>query len=402
MEQQSTPTPSRKAREGETEGFHRVTDDTSVRRLTLADAPAALAVTHASFSVETAPDEVIRHALANSADAFWGIFRRSDDAREPTLIGYYAFLLLNESGHDRLLERRFDAKQPVAETLASTPTETRAVYVWSVVARNGLTAIAGPTITTLMAERYAGLPVYATIATNGGMNVARRTGYRPVSPGDDRLGGLFVLDRHVADREALARRQHDRARRLASRIRVVVVSNGEQLAQALAIRASVFMAEQQCPYEEEFDANDYTCTHFLGYIDDKPAATMRLRYFADWVKFERIAVLPKYRRQTLVAGEIVRAVVEFSRRKGYRAGYGTAQKRYARFWKHFGFEVMPARDTPIVFSDHEYIEILGRFEPHPNPITISGDPFVIMRPEGRWDEPGVLEQSRDRPATNPH
>ena len=274
--------------------------------------------------------------------------------------------------------------------------------MWSVVARNGLTAIAGPTITSLMAERYAGLPVYATIATNGGMNVARRTGYRPVSPNDDRLGGLFVLDRHVADREALARRQHDRARRLASRIRVIVVSNGEQLAQALAIRASVFMAEQQCPYEEEFDANDYTCTHFLGYIDDKPAATMRLRYFADWVKFERIAVLPKYRRQTLVAGEIVRAVVEFSRRKGYRAGYGTAQKRYARFWKHFGFEVMPARDTPIVFSDHEYIEILGRFEPHPNPITISGDPFVIMRPEGRWDEPGVLEQSRDRPATNPH
>jgi len=382
--------------------LHRVSADISVRRLTPADAEAALAVTHASFAVETASDETIKWALAESADAFWGIFRHSTDGQEPALVGYYAFLLLNEAGHDRLLERNFDAKQPAREALASTPDETRAVYVWSVVARNGLTAVAGPTITRLMGERYTSLPVYATIATNAGMNVARRTGYRPVSPDDDKLGGLFVLDRYVPDREALPRRQERRARRLTSRIQVVVVSNGEQLAQALAIRASVFMAEQQCPYEEEFDENDYTCTHFLGYIDGKPAATMRLRYFADWVKFERIAALPRYRRQTLVAGEIVRAVVEFSRRKGYRVGYGTAQKRFARFWKHFGFDVMPPREQPIVFSDHEYIEIYGRFEPHPNPITITGDPFVIMRPEGRWDEPGVLEKSRDRPPTNPH
>ena len=373
-----------------------------MRRLGPADAADALALTHANFSVETASDEVITQALAENADAFWGIFRHASPTAKPALVGYYAFLLLNETGLDRLLERSFDAKRPAREALASVPEETRAVYVWSVVARNGLTAVAGPTITRLMAERYAGLPVYATIASHGGMNVARRTGYRPVSPADDRLGGLFVLDRHVADREALARRHDGRLRRLASRIRVVVVANGEQLAQALAIRASVFMAEQHCPYEEEFDANDYTCTHFLGYFDGRPAATMRLRYFADWVKLERIAALPQYRRQTQIAGEIVRAVVDFSRRKGYRVGYGTAQKRYARFWKHFGFEVMPARAEPIVFSDHEYIEIYGQFEPHPNPITIDGDPYVIMRPEGRWDEPGVLEKSRGRPATNPH
>ncbi len=382
--------------------LHAASTDISVRRLTLADAPAALAVTHASFSVETASDEVIRQALSDNADAFWGIFRHPAGGQEQTLVGYYAFLLLNEGGHDQLLERTFDAKHPSSESLATTPEETRAVYVWSVVARNGLTAIAGPTITRLMAERYARLPVYATIATNAGMNVALRTGYRPVSADDNKLGGLFVLDRYVPDREALVRRQALRASRMASRIQVVVVSNGEQLAQALAIRASVFMAEQQCPYEEEFDENDYTCTHFLGYIDGRPAATMRLRYFAGWVKFERIAALPQYRRQTLIAGEIVRAVVEFSRRKGYRVGYGTAQKRYARFWKHFGFEVMPPREEPIVFSDHEYIEIYGSFEPHPNPITINGDPYIIMRPEGRWDEPGILEKSRNRPPTNPH
>ena len=35
-------------------------------------------------------------------------------------------------------------------------------------------------------------------------------------------------------------------------------------------------------------------------------------------------------------------------------------------------------------------------------ITVMSDPYVIVRPEGRWDTPGALDNSAARPATNPH
>jgi hypothetical protein len=30
------------------------------------------------------------------------------------------------------------------------------------------------------------------------------------------------------------------------------------------------------------------------------------------------------------------------------------------------------------------------------------DPYVIVRPEGSWDTPDVLDESAERPPTNPH
>ena len=35
--------------------------------------------------------------------------------------------------------------------------------------------------------------------------------------------------------------------------------------------------------------------------------------------------------------------------------------------------------------------------PHPQALTIRADPLQIIRPEGRWDEPGVLDRSATRP-----
>ena len=55
----------------------------------------------------------------------------------------------------------------------------------------------------------------------------------------------------------------------------------------------------------------------------------------------------------------------------------------------------------FVFSDFDYVEIVADIEPDPHPVAIGDDPYVIIRPEGRWHEPGILEQSSVREATNP-
>src|SRR5262249_8264214 len=93
--------------------------------------------------------------------------------------------------------------------------------------------------------------------------------------------------------------------------------------------------------------------------------------------------------------EIVLFTINFCRRKGYRKAYGHAQKQHQRFWAHFGFREMP-RSRPLVFSDHGYVEMCTELHPHSEPLSMKTDPYVLLRPEGRWDEPGILEVSAER------
>jgi hypothetical protein len=50
----------------------------------------------------------------------------------------------------------------------------------------------------------------------------------------------------------------------------------------------------------------------------------------------------------------------------------------------------------LVFSDFDYVEVKLETEKHPQSITLDDDPYVLIRPEGRWDTPGVLEKSASR------
>jgi len=50
----------------------------------------------------------------------------------------------------------------------------------------------------------------------------------------------------------------------------------------------------------------------------------------------------------------------------------------------------------LVFSDFDYVEVKLETAKHPQSITLDDDPYVIIRPEGRWDSPGILEKSASR------
>jgi predicted GNAT family N-acyltransferase len=168
----------------------------------------------------------------------------------------------------------------------------------------------------------------------------------------------------------------------------------------MAIRAAVYLGEQRCPYDEEYDGNDYCSMHVLGLVGGEPAGTMRIRFFADFAKLERMAVMPRFRRGPIVP-KLIDAAFEICRRKGYRIVYGQIQKRLEPFWSKVGFERL-GKNRQLIFSDHEYIEVVKRLVPHPEKITLDTDPIIIIRPEGAWDHPGVLDGSAMRPATNPH
>uniref|UniRef100_UPI00195420F7 hypothetical protein n=1 Tax=Enterobacter hormaechei TaxID=158836 RepID=UPI00195420F7 len=83
--------------------------------------------------------------------------------------------------------------------------------------------------------------------------------------------------------------------------------------------------------------------------------------------------------------------VAFLKRKGYRRIYGQAQDRLVDYWARFGARPLQ-HNRKIVFSDFSYTEMVLELPADPNAITIDSDPYVIIRPEGQWDEAGVLER----------
>ena len=171
------------------------------------------------------------------------------------------------------------------------------------------------------------------------------------------------------------------------------------LMRVTAIRAAVYLAEQDCPMEEEFDGNDLVAAHFIGFVGDEPAACLRVRFFGEFAKVERLAVRHQYRRSR-VSFKLVQASVEYIRRKGFRKIYGQAQDRLVDFWAHFCAKPL-ANNRKITFSDFSYTEMMLELEPADNAITLESDPYIIIRPEGDWDQPGVLEISASRGASSP-
>ncbi len=169
----------------------------------------------------------------------------------------------------------------------------------------------------------------------------------------------------------------------------------DELQQAFAIRAAVFMSEQACPYQEEFDGNDLCATHFLLKRAGAPVGTLRIRWFGDFAKLERIVLLPSERARPGLKVLLAHAF-ELVARKGYRRMVGQIQARLWPVWSRtFKCRLMAGRPA-FWFSDYEYREIEIPIPAHPRAIGLTEDPYRIIRPEGAWDEPGVLDASAER------
>jgi predicted GNAT family N-acyltransferase len=77
-------------------------------------------------------------------------------------------------------------------------------------------------------------------------------------------------------------------------IEVKRVSNKEELKHVFAIRTKVFVDEQNCPSELEWEFEDES-VHFIGTVNAEPAGASRWRKTDKGYKLERFAVLKEYR-----------------------------------------------------------------------------------------------------------
>src|ERR1700694_3330390 len=168
-------------------------------------------------------------------------------------------------------------------------------------------------------------------------------------------------------------------------ISIRIARDPNDLMLVTAIRAAVYLAEQDCPIEEEFDGNELVAAHFIGFVGAEPAGGLRVRFFGEFAKVERLAVRHQFRRSR-VSFKLVQASVDYIRRKGFKKIYGQAQDRLVKFLAHFGGKPL-GHNRKITFSDFSYTEMVLELEPSPDALTLDSDPYVLLRPEGDWGRP---------------
>jgi len=119
------------------------------------------------------------------------------------------------------------------------------------------------------------------------------------------------------------------------KIQVNKVADDASLEKVFAIRREVFVVEQACPPELEWEFEDES-THFLATVDGEPVGACRWRKTDKGYKLERFAVLQKFRGSG-VGQELVKAVLgDLPADANYI--YMHAQLPAMTLYERFGFE----------------------------------------------------------------
>lgn len=334
---------------------------------------------------ETADDATLLRVLRHNRE----IIRLAERPGEGEP-GFVAYLPLNAAGYTALQWGELSRRSPDLAHLCRPGETPVALYMWCVYAPGNFV----PAIAAIAAhfEEIAphGVPMFTSAATAAAARLFKSLGFTSVRDhfpeAEDDVLAIFP---QAPDKPAPVSKR-------ASVTTTRVARTVEDTLKVFSIRAATYIADQACPYEEEFDGNDFCAAHILGEIDGEPVGCIRIRFFADFVKFERLAVRREYRKSSL-AFRLVRTAIDYARAKGFKTMYGHARHDLVDFWARFGFR--PIADRPrFSFSGVDYVEMEGAIPGTGPQVGRDRSPYVIIRPEGDWDKPGPLDPPEDRAA----
>jgi predicted GNAT family N-acyltransferase len=343
-----------------------------------------------------ASNEVVHRVARHNPDSVWAIAHRDRYANgEAVAEGFVALLMLTEEGADQLLSGELDTTNPPLHLLTRQNEKPAAIYCWGIYAPGAIAGGIPLVVEKASTPLYRDAPILARTVTIEGLRIAQTVGFRPGAKFRGKTAPNFhIYPRGPSVKETRAIYDDFLDLEQDQDVSITVVRSIEDFMRVVAVRSATFVAEQDCPYEEEFDGNDFSASHLLAYVGKEPVGCLRIRYFAGFAKLERLAVRHEFRSRH-IGTRLMKAGVEFCRAKGYRRIYGRAQKDLLNYYVNMGWKQLEG-SSEFYFSDYAYIEIVIDTDPSPNAIALGVDPYVLMRPEGRWDRPGVLDRSAQR------
>lgn len=179
-------------------------------------------------------------------------------------------------------------------------------------------------------------------------------------------------------------------------IKIEVAGHEDLRNAALAVREQVFVKEMKIPKDMEFDGNDGCATHILAYIQKQdriiPVGTMRIRSFAGFVQFERMAVMPDFRK-TNISEKIMQYGFNYVAQKGHRKVGAYCKKELLFRWQRSGFYVDKTKEI-VEHNGMKLIPICRDLPPHPRALTMNSDPYLLIAQEGHWfdDDASKIQQ----------
>lgn len=126
---------------------------------------------------------------------------------------------------------------------------------------------------------------------------------------------------------------------------VETVETKKQMDEAFAVRYAVFVEEQNVPAEEEIDEFEEESVHFVAYENNIPIGAGRMRKGTDFIKVERICVLPPYRK-TGAGRYIMKAIEALGQEQNFAEAKLHAQTRAVPFYEKLGYTI-----TSDIFID---------------------------------------------------
>lgn len=124
-------------------------------------------------------------------------------------------------------------------------------------------------------------------------------------------------------------------------IKKVDRENKDEFSHIIRIRRDVFIKEQNCTEESEWDDDLYKCEYYLAYYQGIPCATLRCREKEGKIKIERVAVLEEYRGKD-IGKEIMVFVLEILKDKEIEIILHS-QERVIGFYEKLGFQAYGQR-----------------------------------------------------------
>src|SRR5690242_18535321 len=115
-------------------------------------------------------------------------------------------------------------------------------------------------------------------------------------------------------------------------VEVRLVSTDDERRMVSAVRAAVYLGEEGGSYFDQFDANDHCSSALLAMVDGEPVGTVRIRWFAEFARVERLTIRKSY-RSLAVVNLLVKAALKLAGSKGYKEGAGLARLDGVPIWK---------------------------------------------------------------------
>src|SRR6202140_1411975 len=200
----------------------------------------------------------IVQAVANhNPDTFWAIAKRDHfDIASPKGEGFLAVLPLTHEGTRRLLDGRLDTRNPDISFVARQSERPAGIYVLALPAKGTLVAAIPLVLQKISTPLCQGVNLYSRPLTKEGLRVLEPLGFAPGA----RYDGAFAPHLQMLDRSDDIPAVKPPWRKSVS---VRVVRSMDEMARVIAIRGAVYMGEQRCPFEEEFDGNDFSAPHLI-------------------------------------------------------------------------------------------------------------------------------------------